>query len=87
VFTCSVSAFGYLNIIWYRNNEVYKTVINKSKIIVTSSHNVTTSNLIIVNVTMKDGGVYYCEAWANNRKVSQSGPANLFYTGMGLTFI
>jgi len=81
VFTCSVSAFGYLNIIWYRNNEVYKTVINKSKITMTSSHNVTTSNLIIVNVTMKDSGVYYCEAWAN-RKASQSRSANLFYAGM-----
>ena len=80
VFTCSASAFGHLNIIWYRNNEPYETVPNKSIIILTSSHNITTSNLTILNVTMKDSGVYYCEAWAN-RKASQSRSASLFYAG------
>ena len=64
---------------------MYKTFANKSNVTVTSLHNVTTSNLTILNVTMEDSGVYYCEAWAN-RKASQSRPANLFYAGMWLAF-
>ena len=81
VFTCSASAFGHINITWYKNNEAYKTIANKSNFTLTSSNNVSTSNLTILNVTMKDNGVYYCEAWANKR-ATQSRLVNLFFAGM-----
>ena len=81
VFTCSVSAFGKLSIIWYRNNQKYESVANKSAISITSLNNITTSTLTILQVSNKDIGVYYCEAWAN-KKASQSQSAQLFYPGM-----
>ena len=80
VFTCSASAFGYLNIIWYKNNEVYETVLDKSEITLSSSGNVTTSNLIILNVTINDSGDYFCETWANDR-ATRSNVATLYYAG------
>ena len=80
MFTCSASAFGHLNIIWYKNNEEYKTVLDKSEITLSSSGNVTTSNLIILNVTINDSGDYFCETWANDR-ATRSNVATLYYAG------
>ena len=80
VFTCSVSAFGHLNIFWYKNDKMYKSVFNKSAISVTSLNNITTSTLTILQVSNKDGGIYYCKAWAN-KKASQSQSARLSYSG------
>ena len=44
------------------------------------SMNETTSILTIPNVTSKDVGTYYCEAWAN-RMAAISHSANLFLAG------
>ena len=80
VFTCSVCVFGHLNLIWYKGSEIYESIPKKSVITVTSSNNVTNSTLTILNVSSKDSGMYYCEAWAN-KKASQSRSAHLLYSG------
>ena len=46
-----------------------------------TSGEVTTSTLIIPNVTKQDVGKYYCQVWANNVGV-RSEKANLYYSGM-----
>ncbi|XP_065904077.1 hemicentin-1-like [Dysidea avara] len=83
VFTCSVCVFGHLNLIWYKGSEIYESIPKKSVITVTSSNNVTNSTLTILNVSSKDSGMYYCEAWAN-KKASQSRSAHLLYSGVAI---
>ena len=46
-----------------------------------TSDGVTTSTLIIPNVTEEDVGKYYCQVWANNIGV-RSKTADLYYSGM-----
>ena len=75
LFNCSVQAYGYLTITWYRINALPKNV---STLI--PSINVTTSILTIPNVTIEDVGTYYCEAWAG-KMVVRSLPANLTLAG------
>ena len=58
-FSCSVQAYGRLTITWYRNNN---SLPNKAYSTQISSVNMTTSVLIIPNVTSEDVGAYYCEA-------------------------
>ena len=80
VFTCSARGYGYLNITWYKNNKVYNMITNKSTIHQTSSLNITTSTLVIYNVTEHDVGMYHCQVWASS-KASQSRMADLVYPG------
>ena len=75
LFNCSIQAYGYLTITWYRNNTLLK---NASTLI--PSINVTTSILTVPNVTIEDVGTYYCEAWAGRIAV-RSLPANLILGG------
>ena len=78
LFNCSVQAYGYLTIIWYRNNR--NPVPKKAYTTLISSVNVTTSILTIPNVTSEDVGRYYCVVWAN-RKTAESLAGNLFFAG------
>ena len=78
LFSCSIQAYGYLTITWYRNNE--DSVPSKANFMVIPSINATTSILTIPNVTSEDVGTYYCLAWANNTAV-RSHTANLFLAG------
>jgi len=55
-------------------------VTNKSTIHQTSSLNITTSTLVIYNVTEHDVGVYHCLVWASS-KASQSRTADLVFSG------
>jgi len=64
VFTCSVTGCGHLNITWYRRGDSLPTKSESTEI---SSPTVTTSTLIIPNVTNDDFGRYYCVVWANSR--------------------
>ena len=75
LFNCSVQAYGYLTITWYRINALPK---NASTLI--PSINVTTSILFIPNVTIEDVGKYYCEAWAGKMAV-RSKTVNLILAG------
>ena len=77
VFTCSASGYGHLNITWYRRGGSLST---KSKSTEISSPTVTTSTLVIPNVTNDDVGRYYCFVWANDRAV-QSKQASLIFSG------
>ena len=79
VFTCSAKGYGYLNITWFKNNKVYNSL--KSIIHQTSSMNITTSTLVIYNVTEDDVGVYHCLVWASS-KASQSRTADLLFSSM-----
>ena len=78
VFTCSVIGYGYQNITWYKQSGTlpHKYMTNEM-----ASSGVTTSTLIIPNVTEEDVGKYYCQMWANNIGV-RSKKANLYYSGM-----
>ena len=77
VFTCSVIGCGHLYITWYRREAPLPT---KSKSTEVSSPTVTTSTLVIPNVTNDDVGSYYCIVWANNR-ASRSNEAALYFSG------
>ena len=79
LFSCSVQAYGYLTVTWYRNNRY--SVPKKAYSILLPSAYVTTSVLTIPNVTSKDVGAYYCVVEAN-RKTAQSVAANLIFAGM-----
>ena len=78
VFTCSAGKCGHLNITWYRREGPlpFKSVSTE-----VSSPTVTTSKLVISNVTNEDVGKYYCIARAT-RQASWSNEATLYYTGM-----
>ena len=78
VFTCSVIGYGYQNITWYKKSG---TLPHKHKTNEITSGEVTTSTLIIPNVTEEDVGKYYCQVWANNRGL-RSEKADLYYSGM-----
>ena len=67
-----------MNVTWYKNNKVYNA--NKFTIHQTSSLNITTSTLVIYNVTEYDVGVYHCLVWASS-KASQSRMADLVFAG------
>ena len=78
VFTCSVSGYGYQNITWHKQSGMlpYKHITNH----MSSSEGVTSSTLIIPNVTEEDLGKYYCQVWANNIGVN-SEVSSLYYSG------
>ena len=77
VFTCSVEGYGFQNITWYKQSGVmpHKHVTNHM-----TSRGITTSILIIPNVTEEDVGKYYCQVWANNIGV-KSEASVLQYSG------
>ena len=77
-FTCSVQAYGYLNITWYRNH--YNRVPRKAYSTLIPSVNKTTSILTIPKVTSEDVGTYYCVGWAN-KLGAQSHNAMLILVG------
>ena len=78
LFSCSVQAYGYLTVIWYKNNR--EPVPKKAYSMLTLSVYVTKSVLTIPNVTIEDVGAYYCVVQAN-RKTAQSLAANLIFAG------
>ena len=78
LFSCSIQAYGYLTIIWYRNND--NAVPSKAYFMIIPSTNETTSILTIPNVASEDISTYYCEAWAN-RMAALSLNAYLFLAG------
>jgi len=65
VFTCSSGGYGHHNIIWYREHVSNELLPEKSTTSQVSSRDITTSTLIVPNVTEKDNGKYYCVVWAN----------------------
>ena len=71
VFSCSVQAYGYLTVTWYKNNG--NPVPGKAYSRLIPSINVTTSVLTIPNVTTEDVGTYYCVVRANRRTVQSLG--------------
>ena len=79
LFSCSVQAYGYLTVTWYKNNR--NPVPEKANHTLIPSINVTTSILTIPNVTIEDVGTYYCVVWAN-LKAAQSLAANLIFAGI-----
>ena len=83
VFKCSVQAYGYLTIDWYRNNN---NLPKKASSRLTPSVSETTSVLTIPNVTSEDVGTYYCEVWAN-MLAARSHVVNLFLAGKTLNAI
>ena len=78
LFNCSVQAYGYLTITWYRNNR--NPVPMKAYSTLMLSVNVTTSVLTIPNITSKDIGTYCCVAQVG-RATEKSLSANLFLAG------
>ena len=80
VFNCSVQAYGYLTIDWYRINN---DLPNKAFSRLVPSVSETTNILTIPNVTSEDVGTYYCEAWAN-MLAARSHAVNLFLAGKNL---
>ena len=78
VFNCSVQAYGYLTVTWYRSKG--KPVPKKAYSMLMPSTNVTTSILTIRNVKSRDVGTYYCVVKAN-LKTAQSLAANLILAG------
>ena len=79
LFSCTVEAYGYLTVTWYRNNR--ELVPDKAYSMLMPSVVVTTSILTIPNVNSEDSGTYYCVVQAN-RKTAQSLAANLILAGM-----
>jgi len=77
VFICSASGYGHLNITWYRTSGLLP---DKSRTSEEYSPEVTTSTLVIPNVTNDDVGSYYCVVRANNLG-AWSSVAKLFYAG------
>ena len=84
VFSCSVQAYGYLTVTWYKNNK--SPIPEKAYSRLMPSKNVTTSVLTIPNVTSEDVGTYYCEVRAN-RKSAQSLGGSLIFAGSIVTYI
>ena len=78
LFNCSVRAYGYLTITWYRRNR--KPVPKKAYSTLLPSANETTSILTIPNVTSEDVDVYCCLMWAGRIAV-KSLDANLSLAG------
>ena len=65
VFTCSARAVGPINVVWYRENVLNKLLPEKCTTSQVFLPQITTSTLIIPNVTEEDNGKYYCVVWAN----------------------
>ena len=78
LFSCSVQAYGYLTVTWYRNNR--DPLPKKAYSMLMPSLDITTSVLTIPNVASEDVGMYYCAVQAN-RKTAQSLAANLILAG------
>ena len=78
IFKCSIQAYGYLTVTWYRNNRY--PVPEKAYSTLIPSVNVTTSILTIPNVTSEDVGIHYCVARVG-RRTEESLGANLFFAG------
>ena len=78
LFKCSIQAYGYVTVIWYRNNTY--PVPEKAYSTLMPSVNVTTSILTIPNVTSEDVGTYYCVARVG-RRIEESLSANLLLAG------
>jgi len=84
VLTCSASGYGTLLVNWVKkdlNMLETKSLPTKANISLESSPEVTSSTLVIPNVTNSDVGKYYCVVWAEN-KASRSNAANLLFSGM-----
>ena len=77
VFTCSAGAYGHLNISWYREYVPFGILPEKCTISQLSSVEITTSTLIVPNVTDEDIGKYYCVVWAN-KLATRSKSATLY---------
>ena len=84
LFSCSVQAYGYLTVTWYKNNR--ESVPKKAYSTLIPSAYVTKSVLTIPNVTTEDVGTYYCVVQAN-RKAAHSLAANLIFAGKRVTII
>ena len=83
LFKCSIQAYGYLTVTWYRNNS--NPVPEKAYSTLIPSVNVTTSTLTIPNVTSEDVGTYYCVARVG-RRIEESLSANLSVAGKSVVF-
>ena len=84
VFTCAASGYGTLLVNWIRKDlSVWQTKPLPTKAIISleSTPKVTTSSLVIPNVTSNDVGRYYCVVWGEN-KASRSHIAKLLLSGM-----
>ena len=84
VFTCSASGYSIMLVNWIRKDlTVWETKPLPAKAIISldSSSEVTTSTLMIPNVTISDVGRYYCVVWAEN-KATRSNIAKLLLSGM-----
>ena len=77
VFTCSVIGYGYQMITWRKQPGTLPHKHNTRQV---TSQGITTSTLIIPNVTEEDVGEYKCQVWANNMQVD-SEKVNLHYSG------
>ena len=86
MFTCSAGGHGLLDIKWYRSNVLYKVLPEKSVVSQISSPEVTTSTLVIPNVTNDDVGSYYCVVWAG-RQAAQSEIVKLDIAGTQLLIL
>ena len=83
VFTCSASGYGIMLVNWIRKDLIVlntKPLPAKAIISLESTPEVTTSTLVIPNVTISDVGRYYCVIWAEN-KASRSNDAKLLLSG------
>ena len=78
MFTCSASGYGYLNITWYRTPGLLPDKSSTSEVY---SPEVTTSTLVIPNVTDDDVGSYYSVVRANSLG-AWSSVARLSYASM-----
>ena len=85
VFTCSAGGHGLLNIEWYRSNVLLEVLPKKSVVSQISTLEVTTSTLVIPNVTNNDVGSYYCVVWAG-RQAALSEKVKLDIAGMLLYY-
>ena len=84
VFTCSASGYGIVSVNWMRKDlTILETMALPAKAIISLEYSpeVTTSTLLIPNVTISDVGRYYCIVWAEN-KASRSNIAKLLLSGM-----
>ena len=84
VFTCSASGYGKFSFVWFIEDLallITRPLPSKVYISQKSSLKVTTSTIVIPNVTIDDVGSYYCIVWGEN-KASRSNAGNLLLSGM-----
>ena len=82
MFTCSAGGYGHRNITWYRKHISNELLPDKCTTSQVSSPDITTSTLIVPNVTDEDNGKYYCVVWANNKLAIRSKSATLYASSM-----